>query len=83
MQVQDALYPADGAKTSCVVKIAGLAQAVSLRVRHVKQSLFHHHIHKTGVSAPCLPWQLRSAAGSHVTVLCLEVQGVPVPHPPP
>lgn len=73
----------DGAKTSCIVKIAGLAQAISLRLCHVKQSLFLHHIYKTGVSTPCLPRKLRSAAGSHVTVLSLEVQDVPVPHPPP
>lgn len=68
----------DGAKASCVVKIAGLAQVISLRVPHVKQSLFLHHIHKTGLSTPCLSWKLRSAADSHVSVLlCLEVQGCP------
>lgn len=82
MQLQDDIPSwmpeLDGAKTSCVVKIAGLAQVIPLSITYVKQSLFLHHIHKIVVSTPCLSWQLRSAADSHVIVLlCLEVQGCP------
>lgn len=66
----------DGAKTSCVVKIVGLAQVISLRVPHAKQPLFLHHIHKTGGSNPCLSWKLRSAGDSHVIVLLFGGAGV-------
>lgn len=70
----------DGAKTSCVVKIAGFAQVISPRVPHVKQSLFLHDFHRTGVSTPCLSW-LQSAADSLIVLLCLVVQGCPCSSP--